>query len=65
MSEVGLGEIERLPEFKGFFEVEPGISNEWDAFWLMPENRKVTFFEMSFDFRKKKIRFEIESQNED
>lgn len=64
MSKVEIGEIERLPEVKSFFLVKPGISPEWDMFWLMPEKAKVTFFEMSFDFRTNKMRFEIETSKE-
>lgn len=57
-------EIERLPEINFYSEVNPGISNEWDMFWIMPHKEKVEYFEISPDFRKNKIRFIVESSKE-
>jgi hypothetical protein len=53
-------EIDRLPEIKMGWEVEPGLSNEWDLFWLMHEDKRMQCFEMFPNFRTGKIGYMIE-----
>lgn len=53
-------EIERLPEIKMGWEVKPGLSNEWDLFWLIHEDKRIQFFEMFPNFRTGKIGYGIE-----
>lgn len=58
-------EIDRLPEIKMGWEVQPGLSNEWDLFWLMHENKRMSFFEMFPNFRTGKIGYTIEYQGDE
>jgi len=62
MSSKKLGDFERLPEYKYYFLVDPGISNEWDMFWLMSYDEEISYFEICYDYRRKKMVFHKESQ---
>ena len=54
---------ERFPNIKTKFEIEQGLSNEWDMFWLTSSGRRILYFEFSFNFRTEKNEYDIDYED--